>query len=112
MSAQFRYQKLRSYDSGDGEVYCPQQFVKPEPKIPVQAIVTASVLFFIGSVLITVGALLVSGHIDPKYSDRTWPVLVLGLITFIPGFYHLRIALWAYFQYPGYSFEDIPDYND
>ena len=45
-------------------------------------------------------------------SDRTWPVLTLGIITFLPGFYHLRIAYYAWRGYTGYSFDDIPDYND
>lgn len=45
------------------------------------------------------------------FSDRTWPVLLLGILTFIPGFYHVRIAYYAWRGYKGYSFEDIPDYN-
>lgn len=113
MSTKIRYHKLaRSFDSGEGEVYSPLQFKKSEPKVPVRSIVISCILFLIGSILITIGALLLSGHIDTKYSDRTWPVLVLGCITFIPGAYHFRIAVWAYFKYPGYSFDDIPSYND
>ncbi|CAK8672449.1 transmembrane protein 230-like isoform X2 [Clavelina lepadiformis] len=109
-----RYKKLTRVYGGDtdGEVYSSLQFEKPEPKVPIKAIGIAFVLFLVGTVLIVIGALLLSGHIDAKYSDRTWPVLILGIITFLPGFYHLRIAYYAWRGYVGYSFEDIPDYND
>lgn len=30
---------------------------------------------------------------------------------FIPGFYHVRIAYYAWKGYRGYSFEDIPDFD-
>jgi len=104
------YHRLRNSDS---DTYTSLQFKRSsEPKLPVKSIITACVLFGVGSILIVVGSLLVSGHIDPKYSESTWPVLVLGCLTFIPGFYHLRIAVWAYLEYPGFSFEDIPDYQD
>lgn len=43
-----------------------------------------------------------------QYADRTWPVLVLGVLTFVPGFYYSRIAYYAYRRYPGYSFLQIP----
>ena len=46
-----------------------------------------------------------------QYADRTWPVIVLGALTFIPGVYHVRIAWLAYRGAPGYSFEDIPDFD-
>jgi hypothetical protein len=36
-------------------------------------------------------------------------LLTLGSITFIPGFYHTRIAYYAWKGYEGYSLDDIPD---
>jgi hypothetical protein len=46
-----------------------------------------------------------------QYADRTWPLIILGIIMFLPGAYHLRIAYYAYHQYPGYSFDDIPEFD-
>nr|CAB3267076.1 transmembrane protein 230-like [Phallusia mammillata] len=109
-----RYQKFtRAYGSGsEGDVYTALQFKKSEPKVPWRAIGVATVLFAVGSTLIIIGSLLLTGYIDAEYSDRTWPVLILGIITFLPGFYQLRIAYLAWMGYSGYSFDDIPDYND
>ncbi|XP_002736410.1 transmembrane protein 230-like [Saccoglossus kowalevskii] len=88
------------------------QFRKPPVKVPLKAIGLAVFLFVVGSALIIVGSLLLSGYIDSKYSDRTWPVLILGVLVFIPGFYHVRIAYYAYKGYRGYSYEDIPNFDD
>jgi hypothetical protein len=30
---------------------------------------------------------------------------------FLPGAYHVTIAYFAYRQYPGYSFDDIPEFD-
>lgn len=46
-----------------------------------------------------------------QYSDRTWPLLLLGALMFIPGAYHTRIAYYAYKGYEGFSFEDIPEFE-
>jgi hypothetical protein len=46
-----------------------------------------------------------------QYADRTWPLIILGIIMFLPGAYHVRIAYYAYRQYPGYSFDDIPEFD-
>lgn len=37
-------------------------------------------------------------------------LLVLGSVTFLPGFYHTRIAYMAWRGVAGYSFKDIPDW--
>ena len=89
-----------------------QQFQRRPLKIPWRSIGVACLLLAMGTTLLTIGALLVSGHIDNKHSDRMWPVLILGMLLFIPGFYHVRLALYAFRGYRGYSFEDIPDYDD
>ena len=46
-----------------------------------------------------------------QYADRTWPMLILGAIMFIPGIYHVRIAYYAYKGYEGFSYEMIPDFE-
>ena len=38
-------------------------------------------------------------------------MLVLGVLAFIPGFYHSYIAFMAWRGYSGYSFSDLPMSN-
>jgi hypothetical protein len=35
-------------------------------------------------------------------------LIVLGVLTFIPGFYHTYIGFMAWRGYRGYSFNDLP----
>ncbi|XP_033756529.1 transmembrane protein 230-like [Pecten maximus] len=103
-----KYHKLtRTADDG----YIDLQFERPPPKVPYKAILLATVLFSVGSLLIIIGAMLLSGYIDAKYQDRTWPVLLIGALMFIPGAYHVRIAYYAYKGYSGYSYDDIPEFD-
>lgn len=81
-------------------------------KIPWKSIIIAIILCVMGTILLVFGALLVSGKIDVKYYDRLWPIIILGVILFVPGFYHVRLAIYAYSGYEGYSYDDIPDYDD
>ena len=112
------------------------KFKKGPPKIPCKAIALATVLFLIGSFLIIIGSLLLAGYItkgilfsDNKtcfllwasanfshssYEGADWavPVLIIGILVFLPGFYHLRIACYAPKGYWGYSYDDMPDFDD
>ena len=68
MPTEIRYQKLlKSSGNIDGEIYSSLQFKKPKPIVPVKAILTAAALFICGTILITIGVLLITGHIDTKY---------------------------------------------
>ncbi|XP_043197914.1 transmembrane protein 230-like [Amphibalanus amphitrite] len=96
---------------GDGE-FSDQQYMVVRKPIPWKSIFLASFLFAIGTTLLVMGSLLVSGFlIDERYADRTWPLILLGLIMFIPGAYHVRVAYMAYFGYDGFSFDDIPSFD-
>ncbi|KAG5333709.1 TM230 protein, partial [Acromyrmex charruanus] len=86
-------------------------FVRPPIKIPWKAIMLAVLLFIGGTIMLIMGSLIVSGQIDSKYSDRIWPVIILGALMFIPGAYHMRVAILAYQKVPGYSFDDIPEFD-
>lgn len=107
-SSKVKYAKLSSTDDG----YIDLQFKKSPPKIPYKAIALATVLFMIGTVLIIIGALLLAGYITKGDTDRAIPVLIIGILVFLPGFYHLRIAYYASKGYRGYSYDDIPDFDD
>lgn len=53
-----------------------------------------------------------AGSYCSQHPDRTIPVIIIGLLVFLPGFYHLRIAYYAAKGYRGYSYDDIPDFGD
>ena len=59
-----------------------------------------------------IGSLLVTGYIAEEYTDRTYPLIILGALMFIPGAYHSYVAYYAFKGCEGYSFEDIPAYDD
>ncbi|XP_016413134.1 transmembrane protein 230-like [Sinocyclocheilus rhinocerous] len=107
-----KYSRLADSDEG----YIDLQFKKTPPKVPYKAIALATFLFLVGSVLIVVGSLLLAGYINVMLSkqncNRTIPVLIIGILIFLPGFYHLRIAYYAFKGYRGYSYDDIPDFDD
>lgn len=102
----YNYSRLVNKDE-----YTDEQFIRPPIKIPWKAIFLATFLCFVGFILLLIGSLIITGHIDSQYSDRMWSLMVLGVIMFLPGFYHLRIAFLAFRKYPGYSFEDIPEFE-
>ncbi|KAF9954307.1 hypothetical protein BGZ72_004697 [Mortierella alpina] len=97
----------------DDNGYSAGQFMAPNPQIPWKSIVLAVILFVIGAVGLTIGALLKVGIIvSPDWLDKGTPLLVLGALCFIPGAYHVGLAYYAYQEYEGYSFSHIPDMDD
>ncbi|XP_075063488.1 transmembrane protein 230 [Mixophyes fleayi] len=106
-NSKVKYSKLSDTDDG----YIDLQFKRSPPKIPYKAIALATVLFLIGTLLIVIGALLFTGHINGG-NERAIPILIIGILVFLPGFYHLRIAYYASKGYRGYSYDDIPDFDD
>ncbi|XP_073509751.1 transmembrane protein 230 [Phyllobates terribilis] len=107
-NSKVKYSKLSDTDDG----YIDLQFKRSPPKIPYKAIALATILFLIGTLLIVIGSLLLTGHIGSGGNERAIPVLIIGILVFLPGFYHLRIAYYASKGYRGYSYDDIPDFDD
>lgn len=102
------YTKLQPTDNGS---FVDAQFLAPAQRVPWKSITLATCLLVVGSLLLIFGILVVSGHLTLNYSDRMWPMIILGLLMFIPGAYHVRIAYYAYKEVPGYSFDDIPEFD-
>ncbi|GBL90738.1 Transmembrane protein 230 [Araneus ventricosus] len=102
-----RYHKLTRTDDG----FVDLQYQKQKSKMPWGGIILAVFLFIAGSLLITFASLLFTGHLDGQHTEGAWPLLILGILMFIPGVYHVRIAYLAYRGYPGYVFDDIPDFE-
>ena len=110
-----RYSKLHagnpfaSIQKKHDDVYSEDlYYTERTEKLPLKSIFIALLLFVIGSFLLTIGGLMIGGIIGHS-SEGAVPLLVLGGITFLPGFYHLRLAFYAWKGYLGYSFSDIPD---
>ncbi|KAF7268813.1 transmembrane protein 230 [Rhynchophorus ferrugineus] len=101
------YLKLSTGDNG----FVDAQFQLPAQKVPWKAIILATLLLVVGTSLLVFGSLAISGRIVLQYPDRMWPMIILGIIMFIPGAYHVRIAYYAYKEVPGYSFDDIPEFE-
>ncbi|KAJ8916256.1 hypothetical protein NQ315_016396 [Exocentrus adspersus] len=101
------YSQLPTSDQG----FTDAQFLVPAQTIPWKAIVLASMLLVVGTSLLVFGCMVVTGHIVLQYSDRMWPMVILGALMFIPGAYHVRIAYYAYKKVPGFSFDDIPEFE-
>uniref|UniRef100_A0A8C2LQM3 Transmembrane protein 230 n=1 Tax=Cricetulus griseus TaxID=10029 RepID=A0A8C2LQM3_CRIGR len=93
-SSKVKYPRLSSTDDG----YIELQFKKSPPKIPYKAIALATVLFLIAK--------------GGGRADRAVPILIIGNLVFLPGFYLLRIAYYASKGYRGYSYDDISDFDD
>uniref|UniRef100_A0A1I7Y3Z5 Transmembrane protein 230 n=1 Tax=Steinernema glaseri TaxID=37863 RepID=A0A1I7Y3Z5_9BILA len=81
-----------------------------EDGFPWRGLIFAIALCSIGFLLLVISVLTASGYSD-KYYDRLWPMTTLGAVMFLPGFYHVRIAFYAYLGKPGYSFDDLPNFE-
>ncbi len=83
------------------QIFYKQLEVLSRP-IPWKAIILALFLFIVGSVIIIMSCLIFTGYIvNIKPTDGLLVLLLLGFVMFIPGFYHCRIAYYAYHKYPG-----------
>lgn len=74
---------------------------------PWKKVALAIGLFLTGSVLLATGlGLYLSGAPD----SHGIPLMVLGSLVFLPGFYHTLIAYKAWRGQAGYSLNQIPDF--
>lgn len=78
-------------------------------KTPYKAIALATMQFLIGTSLVITGCLLLAGYIKRVDTSRAISVLIVGVLVFLPGFYHLLSAYRAHQGHEGCSYRDLPD---
>lgn len=108
-SVRKKYRRLK--DSLEDDGFSAEQFDEPEVRVPYRAILLAVFLLMAGSAALTLSLLSLAGHIAAIPNDGPVILMALGLLMFVPGFYHVRIAVYAFQQRPGFSFDDIPDFS-
>lgn len=111
-----RYQPLAA-DEGDSDrsieekdvdlrfVYTPKSY----NKIPWKSIALALFLLALGSVLLCLSFFVFTGHMAGDQS-QAYGLLLLGILSFLPGFYETRVAYYSWRGARGYTFASIPDY--
>ena len=67
----------------------------------------ALALFAVGSVMIFFGV----GALREDF-DRGVAMTTVGVIAFLPGFYATATLYGAWREWPGYSFESLPSYDE
>jgi len=110
--SEFLRHRRKTRNSRDRDAFVPEQFELKKRSIPWKAISYAVILFVVGTALLVAGSLIHIGHVDnEKYGDRLWPLMIFGALMFIPGSYHVYLAVNAFLGTPGYSFDDIPEFD-
>lgn len=94
--------------------YYDDQFDDTVPiKVPIKSICIAIILFILGSVMLTLGSLMLAGVLNQGGgSFRAAPLMVIGSIIFIPGAYNVKTAYYAWKGYHGYSYADIAGFGE
>jgi hypothetical protein len=96
------------YTGDDGDL-----FGRRKAQEPFKAIILALLLMICGAALLTVGALLYVGKLsigaEGDVGKGSVPFFVVGCLTFIPGFYHVRIGYYAWYRRDGFDFAEIPE---
>ncbi|KAJ8779768.1 hypothetical protein J1605_012255 [Eschrichtius robustus] len=104
-SSKVKYSKLSSTD--DGHITCQKETLPAEVSFN-----RKNVQFLTGVFLIITGCLLLAGYSSKVGANRAFPVLTVGVLVFLPRFYHPIIAYRAYRGCQGYSYRDFPDCDD
>lgn len=85
---------------------------KAPAKIPYKTIFCINLQFLIGTVLIVVGCLLLTGYVSHVGTSRGIAVLIVGILVFVPGFYYLVVICRACRGCQDYSYSDLPYCED
>lgn len=74
---------------------------------PWKKVALAIGLLLVGTILLSVGLGL---YLSGQPEAHGIPLMVLGCLAFLPGFYHTRIAYKAWKGHAGFSLQQIPDF--
>lgn len=112
---QVRYTALAEEESDDDNrssgqedlrfSYHPRAF----DRVPWKSIALALFLLALGSVLLLLSYFIFTGHMEGDKS-QAYGLLVLGILSFLPGFYETRVAYYSWRGAPGFRFASIPAY--
>ncbi|XP_037959540.1 transmembrane protein 230 [Teleopsis dalmanni] len=107
-----KYTKLESdkragRDEGD-DGFVVEQFAVPPRKIQWKAVFFIVCFLIVGGVCLTAGLLISMGYFEKKYADRSYPLIIMGVIMFIPGGYYGYILLCVLCKRHGFSYDDVP----
>ncbi|XWS32912.1 hypothetical protein CRYUN_Cryun22dG0031600 [Craigia yunnanensis] len=99
------------YDGNGGRRYDPRFDYSPKTfdKVPWKSIALAVLLLCLGCLLLFLSFFILTGHMGGEKS-QAYGLLVLGILSFLPGFYETRIAYYSWRGAKGYRFASIPDY--
>lgn len=108
------HQRFVAHKTLSDDDYYDDQFEDSAPvRAPVKSICVAIALFVLGTIMLTLGSLMLAGVINQGGgSFRAAPLMVIGSIVFIPGAYNVRTAYYAWKGYQGYSFSDIAGFGE
>ena len=94
-------------DETDG--FVDEQFVETKKKPFPWKTIAFIIIFMIGGIVcLTFGIMISTGRIDKKYEDRAWPLLILGILMFLPGGYFGYILLCICLRRDGFTWDEIP----
>jgi len=80
-----------------------------EATVPVKEIILALVLLVLGSTLLGVDAILYYKNLP---LENCFVMSLVALILFIPGSFYTVVALLCWIEYPGFTYELIPSYDN
>ncbi|XP_042487914.1 transmembrane protein 230 [Macadamia integrifolia] len=104
-------EEQRDYDGDRGREDDPRFGYTPKTldRIPWKSIALALFLLCLGVMLLFLSFFIFTGHMGGDRS-QAYGLLMLGILTFLPGFYETRVAYYSWRGAKGYRFSSIPNY--
>ena len=103
-----RFEELKAApDGGESDSESEREAVRSRTSPPWRSIALAVALLVVGVVLLISGALRSAGVVSDGEEKGT-PMIIVGSICFLPGFYIVRIAYYSWKGDYGYTYHDIP----
>eukprot|EP00884_Botryococcus_braunii_P012604 jgi/Botrbrau1/21344/Bobra.0184s0054.1 len=100
--------KYNQIPQEEEDEYANEVFNDPRlDEVPLQAVGLAVLLLALGILFLGLSYLHAAGHVE-GHDHGHIGFLVLGILTFLPGFYTTRIAYYTWRGRPGYSYRAIP----